>query len=207
MKKAIIFLNGDPPTPSEYESMDLAKPSVIICADGAYRYLKGVITPDIVMGDFDSMDMGEITCECEVVRFPVEKDFTDGHIVVEKAIELGARDITVYGAFGGRPDHEYSNLSLLYLAKQKGASARLVGSGFTVTLESGRIEKRAKTGVTVSIVPFLASAHILQTEGLKYPMRNVTLDRMHILGISNVATAETITLTADGEVLVFIQNE
>lgn len=54
MKKAVIFLNGDPPRKSEIKCEELTD-SLKICADGAYRYVKKICVPDVVLGDFDSI--------------------------------------------------------------------------------------------------------------------------------------------------------
>ena len=204
--RAIIFLNGTPLRKEELDKIDFSD-AVILCADGAYSYLKGKIVPSVVLGDFDSCPISSVEKGIETLVFPPEKDFTDGHLAVKLAVEKGTKIIEIYGAFGGRPDHFYSNLSLLLLAKNLGTKASLIGEGFTVTLEEGLIEKSVKIGATVSLVPFNCDAHIIFTEGLKYPMREVTLNREHILGISNEAQNDKIKVECKGELLVFIQTE
>ena len=203
----IIFLNGDRPTEGDLDYVTgLAKSATVICADGAYDYICGKIAPDILLGDFDSITHEPELAGAKIVRYPSEKDYSDGYIAMREAIDGGAENVTVYGAFGGRADYAYINLSLLYQAKKSGVKASLVGNGNIVTLESGKIEKRVPIGSTVSIAPFFESAHILSSEGLKYPLRNITLDRAHAdLGVSNVATDERISILAEGEVLVFIR--
>lgn len=205
MKKSVVFLNGNAPLEKDFKGFDFYD-SLVVCADGAYRYVKDFLKPNVILGDFDSIDVDEIDDGAEIIRFSPEKDYTDGHLAVQLAIDRGAEEITVFGAFGGRPDHEYSNLSLLYLAKCAGVVAKLIGAGYCVTLENGRIEKTVAKGAYVSLVPFFQSAHILSTKGLKYPMKNVTLDRLHILGISNEALSDSFTVETDGELLVFIEN-
>lgn len=51
MKKAIIFLNGDRPRKNEIKNEELTE-SLKICADGAYRYVKEICVPDVVLGRF-----------------------------------------------------------------------------------------------------------------------------------------------------------
>lgn len=204
--RAVIFLNGNAPSDDTLNGIDTSG-ALVICADGAYSYVADKLVPTVVLGDFDSFPEEKIKDGIKTIVYPSEKDYTDGHIAVDYALENGADEIDIYGAFGGRPDHEYSNLSLLYQAKRSGATARLLGDEWTVTLENGAFEKCVKTGATVSLVPFLTASHILLTEGLKYPMHDVDLDRSHILGISNVATASRIRVECKGELLVFIQNE
>ena len=193
MKNAIIFLNGDPPTKEDLiEAAELAADSIVICADGAYDYIDGIIEPNILLGDFDSITK--------------EAGYSDGFLAMQTAIEKGVENVFVYGAFGGRADYAYVNLSLLYQAKKAGVKAALIGDGNIVTLESGKIEKHVPIGSTVSFAPFFESAHILSSEGLKYPLHDITLDREHAdLGVSNEATRENIAIVAEDEVLVFVR--
>ena len=95
----------------------------------------------------------------------------------------------------------------MYQAKKTNVKAELIGGGSVVTLESCVIEKCVPVGSIVSFAPFFHSALILSSGGLKYPMRDVVLDRAHAdLGVSNEATSENIAIEAQGEVLVFIRN-
>lgn len=207
MKNAIIFLNGDPPTKEDLiEAAELAADSIVICADGAYDYIDGIIEPNILLGDFDSITKEAGSIGAEVLRYPSEKDYSDGFLAMQTAIEKGVENVFVYGAFGGRADYAYVNLSLLYQAKKAGVKAALIGDGNIVTLESGKIEKHVPIGSTVSFAPFFESAHILSSEGLKYPLHDITLDREHAdLGVSNEATRENIAIVAEDEVLVFVR--
>lgn len=202
--RAIIFLNGTPVSERALNSVNIEN-ALVICADGAFDYIKGKITPDIILGDFDSVSDKSFPETSEVLTFPPKKDFTDGHLAVQTAIDRGADEIEIYGAFGGRPDHAYSNLSLLYQSKQAGAVAVLYDENWRVYLFDGAVKLSASVNKYVSIVPFFESAHIISTKGLKYPMQNVTLNRQHILGISNEATESEIEFFANGEVLVFVE--
>ncbi|MDR0425858.1 MAG: thiamine diphosphokinase [Clostridiales bacterium] len=203
MKKALLFLNGDPPTQEYLSDIDRAG-RFVLCADGAYRYLKGVIRPDLILGDFDSL-LDADADGIGRVRFDADKDYTDGHLAVEYLLERGYADIDIYGAFGGRADHAYANLSLLYQAKLAGARARLLDERQCVMLKSGRITLKNVKGRTISLEPFLTEAHIILTKGFKYNLRDKTLDRRHILGISNVALSDTVGVEAEGELLLFIE--
>lgn len=207
MKNAIVFLNGDPPTKEDLiEAAELACGATVICADGAYDYIDGIIEPDILLGDFDSITKKTNPTGVEILRYPSEKDYSDGFLAMQTAIEKGAENISVYGAFGGRADYAYVNLSLLYQAKKAGAKAALIGDGNIVTLECGKIEKHVPVGSTVSFAPFFEAAHILSSDGLKYPLYDITLDREHAdLGVSNEATCENIAIVAESEVLVFVR--
>lgn len=201
--KAVVFLNGE----FDLDPIQAASGAdFTVCADGAFDYLRGKLVPAIILGDFDSVSRRDFPAESEILTFPPEKDYTDGHLAVECAVERGADEIDVYGAFGGaRPDHAYANLSLLYQGKKSGAKVRLVSKTWIVTLENGFVKLDTRRGGYVSLVPFFESSHILSTKGLKYPANDVTLYREHTLGISNEAEGERAEVNVVGETLVFVE--
>lgn len=64
------------------------KGDFIIAADAGLLHLKKLkISPDLVLGDFDSV--GFVPAEGRVERIPVKKDFTDSHYALMRAKELG----------------------------------------------------------------------------------------------------------------------
>ncbi len=204
MKKAFVFLNGNAPPD---ELILLAKTAdFTVCADGAYRYIEGKITPDLLVGDYDSLGyFPSSSAAKEILSFPVEKDCTDGSLAVKAAAQKGAKELIILGALGGRADHFYANLSLLYLAKTLGVSAEILDDNCRILLLNGEIKLLVKEKSTVSLVPFFDKTHILKTKGLKYPANGITLTKLNSdLGVSNVALSGEIEIVTEGETLVFI---
>lgn len=213
MKKAVLFLNGKPPQRSEIEAV-FADPSVLLvfCTDGAYTYLLPHL-PDAVVGDFDSVARARIQSGVEIISFGAEKDFTDGYLAMKILLERGYTDIDVYGAYGGRPDMQESNYTLLALALKKGARARLCGKQNTY-LCNGEITLSLAKGATFSLVPFTDTVHIVYTKGLKYALTDYTMRKFetvdapdYVMGVSNEATGEEDVRVAvsDGVALVFAE--
>lgn len=204
MSKGYLFLNGDPPSKKLLDSLNI-EDKLIICTDGAYDYLKDIIRPDVIVGDLDSIK-SDITGECEILKLPQEKDYTDGHIALLTMIERGINEVTIFGALGGRPDHNLSNYGLLALARNFQVSACFETDDFYVFMAEGNFKKPAIIGKTVSLLPYTDFVHIISTEGLKYGIDNKTLDKVHILGISNVATDKNISYKiTSGTALVFLE--
>lgn len=203
IKKGLLFLNGDI---DKNLVMSLVKSdySLIVCADGAYDKIKGLIVPDVVIGDFDSI-VTDVEDGIKVHRFPIEKDYTDAHLCVDFIIDQGINEIDIVGATGGRTDHLYANLSLLYQAKLRGISAVIVNSSERIEIKDGKFSYNNVKGKTISLVPFLSTSHIIITKGLKYEMKDKVLDRRHILGISNIAIDDVVEVESVGEVLVFLE--
>lgn len=202
MKKGLIFLNGNPPDNKTLASIDY-KDKTIVCADGAYDYLKDFIVPDVLLGDFDSIKA--VPNNVEIKKFPVDKDYTDGHLSILEMAERGVEYMEIYGAFGGRPDHEYANFALLALAESLNIKAVIKGD-YDIFFVSKEIKLKTEKGKTVSLVPYSDKAHILVTEGLKFDASLLTLNKLHLIGMSNTAINEEIYISVGaGCILVFVQ--
>ena len=99
-----------------------SKPDVsdyVIAADGGWRWCRSAgLTPDLLLGDFDSL--GEVPAFDHILRVPVEKDDTDMMLAIKKGLERGCREFHLYGGTGGRrSDHTVANYqALLYLARR-----------------------------------------------------------------------------------------
>lgn len=203
MKKGLIFLNGDPPTSEVLEKMNF-KNKIVVCADGAYNYLKLYNAfPDILLGDFDSIN--SVPDSVEVKRFPIDKDFTDGHLAVLEMHDRGVTDVEIYGAYGGRPDHEYANYALLALASSLRIKAVIKGS-YDIHYVTDYIKLNVEKNATVSLVPYSDTAHIISTEGLKFDASSLTLNKFHLIGMSNTAIENEISVKVkSGSILLFVQ--
>lgn len=76
------------------------------------------IVPAIAVGDYDSLspvDRRRVESTVADIRYAqAEKDFTDSQWAVETAFrDLNATQVNVYGATGGRLDHELVNLFMM----------------------------------------------------------------------------------------------
>ena len=78
----------------------------VICADGGYETaVKHHITPDLIVGDFDSTKVPPQKNR-KVVTLPVQKDVTDTMYAVMKGFAKGFRHFVLLGCLGGpRFDH------------------------------------------------------------------------------------------------------
>ena len=89
----------------------------IIAADSGMEFLyKYGKKPDMIVGDFDSVDPAVLEAyrkmdgiEWKVLR--PEKDDTDTESAVQTAAELGAEEIHIVGGTGSRLDHSMENMS------------------------------------------------------------------------------------------------
>lgn len=202
MKQGLIFLNGTPPEESTLRGIEYTD-KTIVCADGAYDYLCSYAQPDILLGDFDSIK--NLPQNVTVKRFPVDKDFTDGHLAIVEMAERGVKEVEIYGAYGGRPDHEFGNFALLALAHSLGIKAVIKGD-FDIYFVTDEIRLKVKKNMTASIVPYSDTAHILSSDGLKFSASSLTMNKLHLIGLSNTAVSDEIYVSVgEGSILLFVQ--
>lgn len=153
-----------------------------ICADSGYAYIEQLgLRADVVLGDFDSFERGQVQAE-HVQVFPVRKDYTDSEIAVMHALELGYREITLLGALGGRIDHALGNLHLLAFAHRKGAQAMILDGKTKVWYSKGNVRIEGKAGDLLSVIPLVADG-VYTTHGLEYALEH---QKLPLTGISNV---------------------
>ena len=194
--RGILLLNGEP-----FEEKIDDKNALVVCCDGAYKWAKGKLRIDMNVGDFDSLD--EIPEPPPAEIYPAEKDFTDGEIALKKLLDAGADDIEVYGGDGKREDHFFGNLQLLYLAHSKGAKCKMITPRSIIFPASGKIQFGGYVGKTISVLPFGAPLHIMESTGLKYSYPE-TLNYGECRGISNIVESRTAFLSVEGVALVII---
>ena len=159
---------------------------LVIAADGGFAALEGLgRSPDLVVGDFDSL--GHRPDHPHVVALPVEKDDTDMHSAIRLGWERGYRAFRLYGGTGGRIDHTLANIqSLAWLASQRGRGW-LVGPDWTATVlsDGGALTLEAGRQGMVSVFCLGDRAEGVDIQGLKYGLSDGVLTADYPLGVSN----------------------
>lgn len=205
IKQCVIIGSSPECGGRDFQQIDREK-SFLICADGgldtARRY--GMV-PDLVIGDFDSLQ-GDLPIESEIIRLKVEKDDTDLMAAVRIALERGFRDFLLIGGTGGRLDHTYANFCVLQYLAEQGCRARLAGNGSLVYFQGiGTFRLNGFKGRTVSVFPFGTSACTVTYHGLKYPLTNHTLVSSFPLGVSNcILEDEAEIQVLEGSALIIL---
>lgn len=188
--KIVIFSNGDVQNYTWFESF-IEGFDYIICADGGIRHSNAMnIIPNLVVGDLDSapaflLDEYEER-GVKIDRFPAEKDYTDTQIAVDRAMEMGAKEIILIGCLGDRWDHSYANVMLLYRIAKHGIIGWILDDKNILTISDSKLELCGNRGQILSLLPFGGDVYIESTTGLKYPIIEKTLYMNYPLGVSNV---------------------
>lgn len=174
----------------------------VIAADGGLTHTQKLgITPNAILGDFDSLGF---TPEGANV-FPVEKDDTDAMLAVRRGLSLGYREFVLYGSLDGpRLDHTVANFQTLQYLADHNAAGYLVGSAYVVTVvKDGSIFFPEGMEGTVSVFCMGKDAEGVTLEGLYYPLEKGTLTAGFPLGVSNHFTGKKAVITVEkGSLLV-----
>lgn len=195
MKTAAIILNSP-------EDIGSVTESDIICADGGYKHLSGIV-PVAVVGDLDSLNTAPVGVP--FIRYPVEKNETDGQLAIDYCADRGYDNIVIYGALGGRIEHILGNLGLLAYATEKNITAIIKEPDLTIELLSGTFTKNVEKGDKISFYPFGGDVTVIHSRGLYYPLENLHLAAGANRGVSNIATDKKIGLDFDGGRLLYIR--
>jgi len=198
-KKAFILLNGSEPS----NFPNLTNYDIVCAIDGAYNYFESNnILPDLVTGDFDSID--KIPTTVEVIKTP-NQEFTD----FEKALQIlkhrGFSHVDVYGGSGKEHDHFLGNISTALQWKIGLTISFFDDFGKYFFIEESIIINNVK-GKNISLIPFPTANGII-TKGLKFPLKNETLSFGERIGTRNTATEESVFIAFDsGDLLVYISH-
>ncbi len=181
---------------------------IVIAADGGYDKLKALgIKPDLLLGDFDSIEAVAEEANAELLRYPAEKDDTDMMLAVKTGFERGYEAFVIYGGVGGRLDHTLANLQTLAYIARHGGRGYLMGDGFVITaLHNNELLLSANKRGNISIFAHGGDARGVTLEGLKYPLNNAVLSCDMPLGVSNRFTGVPSRVSVeDGVVIVYWQ--
>ena len=184
MKRCFIFAAGTfyglRRKPEEPEDL-------VIAADAGYRTCRELgIVPDLLLGDFDSMEQPEDFAN--IHRSPVEKDDTDTMLAVKTGLEQGCGEFYLYGGTGGRRlDHTLANLQTLLYLRRRGARGYLYDNDFVWTVienETIRLDKTVEWGL-LSVFCLGDRARGVAETGVQYPLQGAELTAEFPLGVSN----------------------
>ena len=173
MSRFTILLGGElTPTPRLAAQIVGSR---VIAADSGMRHAAALgVTPEIWVGDFDSVpdDLPADLLAVERQAFPPAKDNTDGELAVDEALARGATEVLLAGAFGGpRLDHAFLHLTLAVRLAEAGVAA-LLSSGTQEGAPLGRSRSfDYPDGTLFSIIAFDDLAG-LTVSGARWPLQS-----------------------------------
>lgn len=192
--RALIIANGTVPSLKILRKL-VRSADVIICADGGANHAKRLgISPDLIIGDFDSILSSTKKYFKHTTMILAEDQYSTD---LEKAISYCVRRrygcVDIVGATGDRIDHSTGSLGCF---KKFGSQIqlRMIDSAGELSLIYKSVSLKMKKGDKVSLIP-LERCTDVSTKHLLYPLRKETLELGVREGISNEATASMVRIT------------
>jgi thiamine pyrophosphokinase len=210
-RQAAVFLNGEYEDEEYYRGV-FARATRVIAADGGARFLitRG-LRPDVLVGDFDSLEPALVAQAAadgvRIVRHPVRKDATDAELAVEEALAEGAGEVVLAGALGADLDHTFGNIAVLRRLAARRTRARIVSPALCIAVVLGRSAVRLNSprGARVSLTALTARATV-SLHGLDYGLERGVLRADGCLGLGNRITGAAVVTVHRGAVAVFVHH-
>jgi thiamine pyrophosphokinase len=176
----------------------IERSSFVISADGGYdRCVAAGITPDLIIGDFDSTEITDFSAE--TIRFPREKDASDTQLAVREAIRRGFGCFHIYGALGGRLDHTLANIALMAELTAQGYGCCLIGKSerLSAVCNSRLVLESGAKSRSVSVFSADERAVGVTLTGFRYPLTDAVLVR----GSHGLSNEVLPSLSGEGAVI------
>jgi thiamine pyrophosphokinase len=202
-RTALLICNGEPPGRSLMKRLSHHVDLVVAADGGANQARRCGVTPDVIIGDLDSITTStkRYFQDSLILRVP-RQDNTDLEKALDLLVCIGARQVTIVGCTGRRMDFTLANLSVLW-RYSRALEWRVAGDDwYAVPVEAHR-SVRATEGATVSLVPF-GACNGITLKGLHYPMVDGTL-RIGQVAVSNVVHSSPFSVKVKrGKLLLIV---
>ena len=195
-KMRCVIISGSPDTNVEEIKSLCTSDDFIVCADSGYSFAKKAgLTPNLIIGDFDSLKE-ELPQNTEVVKLNTHKDDTDTEHCVMECIRRGYKDFLLLGSIGGRTDHTFANIATLAFLSEYNYNGIARNNGEEIRiLKEGSYEMNNKKGLIFSVFPYGCESVNVTYKGAEYMLNNKTLTYNVSRGISNVFVDDEAEIT------------
>jgi len=207
-KSAVIVCNGEPPSLKLINQL-WGEVDLRICADGGANYVCSQgFTPDLIIGDMDSIDpsIAENFDQEKLIKIE-EQETNDGDKALRYCLQKKIKIVHLIGASGGRIDQFLVNVELLYKFFPKLKITLWTNFERLEVIEKEWI-RTLPVGTTISLLPLFGEAKGIVTKGLVYALneQNLCLGKTPS-GVSNCSNEPIINITIrEGHLLVVIQS-
>lgn len=188
---------------------------VYIGADrGALTLIEKNISPDLSIGDFDSVTLAELRLIKKKSKlfksYPKDKDQTDLELAIIQAVSFKPSEIKVIHATGKRLDHYMSALHVIYHYQIKHSHINFYlknTENLHFFLTQGKHYLKKLSHQYISLFAFSQPVKIDSLKGVKYEVENAELLHGSGLFTSNEIINESATVKiASGVALVIYSN-
>lgn len=203
-----IIVSGAPCSDYEFIKSHI-KDEYIIAADSGYvTCINADITPDLIIGDFDSSQKPCIAAE--IISLNKEKAYSDTMHCVIEAKNRGYNHIDIINAIGDRIDHSYANILCLDYCNKNDINCKIITNKCRLSLINGtsRIPKEYEN---FSLFAFMSECKKVKISGAYYTAGFYDKDYLDIspsdqFALSNFVTEDYATVSLEEGTLLLIES-
>jgi thiamine pyrophosphokinase len=205
--KALILAGGDL-YQSPFVKRIVKEATFIVAADSGLHHAKTLnIKPDLIVGDFDSVDNAVLQEYQDVPqeRFSIHKNLLDVEIALQAARKQGATSFAILGATGSRLDQSLATLFIAANLKREGVEVSIHGKQDVFFLADQTQAFDLPNQQLFSLLS-LETASTVSLENALYPLQHERLEFGLGLGVSNRVKQSPLTVTVlQGLVAVILE--
>jgi len=207
LKKCIILANGKPQRKNIITFFQKKGYDTLICADGgANSALKLGFTPDYIIGDLDSISKAALTKfkrRSNIINYKRQND-TDVEKCLKFAVKNRYKEVLLIGVTGNRLDHTFCNLGIVLKFFHQ-INISLIAENSFLKAYKGKFKLKTLPGEIISLYGFDRKTKIT-SQGLKYPLKNISLPFGEKESTSNIATSNLLQLKISNGVIFVIRD-
>ena len=214
MKKTLIVSGGNINLDFLNEVILEEKFDNIIASDKGLEALDRLrITPDYIIGDFDSINKKILNKyinnkTIKIAELNPEKDYTDTNMAIKLAMEILSTNIIIIGAIGTRIDHTIANIHVLKEALDNNVECMILDENNKIKLVNKKtiiyLDKKYKY---ISLIPLTSKVEGITIKGFKYSLLEEDLEIGKSLGVSNEQIENRATIDLKSGILILIQSK
>ncbi len=159
-----------------------------IFCDGGLNHQKSLgVTPNLIVGDFDSHEKPAQDAETpQIITLPREKDDTDTFFAVKEALSRGFTEFLLTGVTGKRLDHTLSNISILLYLDSLELKAKIIDDYAQMQILKNKTTYTIDdTWAFFSLTALAGEASGIKICDAKFPVKNARIIPSYQYAISN----------------------
>ena len=196
---SVLIANGKKPKNKKIIEI-LKNAKNIICIDNGYELASELnITPSVVIGDLDSVDINKISNSILTIK-EEDQNTNDLEKTLNYCLSKNIRDIILVGATGERDDQNLATIliSLNYIDQ---LNIEILSDLYSIKFVNGEREFEAIPMGEVSLIS-IDKDNIITTQGLKYNLEKSKLSSA-THGISNYSIEKKFSISCSSPLIVF----
>ncbi|MDA3004850.1 MAG: thiamine diphosphokinase [Actinomycetota bacterium] len=211
---SLIFSGGLAPNDATLNAARaIQNVNLVIAADsGLHAAQKLEMHVDFVIGDFDSVDASALaratSAHTQTIRHSADKNFTDLESALLFAADKKTERIVIVTAGGGRLDHQFGFVAAMFNPKLREIKVEALWHTSRLFALQGpaTLDVTTQIGDTIALQSFSDKSAKISTTGLRWQLTNESLANFETRGVSNIATANQVSISVElGQLLIIHQ--